>query len=177
MTGVLPTHDLLERINRELEKSSFELRRIPVGSGVEIFMRNDTIEKGTPPPEKVPSVFWQWRKNPVITAGKWRFTLSLPETMEKCSEHCAYFDGEKLPEVLEIAPPLPGERMIPFGSRSEKKIKKLRTDRRIHAETPFPVLRGEGKVFWAVTVRHSALAQVTPGTRLIVKIEFEEILT
>ena len=88
----------------------------------------------------------------------------------------AYFDGEKLPEFLEIAPPLPGERMIPFGSRSEKKIKKLRTDRRIHAETPFPVLRGEGKVFWAVTVRHSALAQVTPGTRLIVKIEFEEIL-
>ena len=177
LTGVLPTHDLLERINRELEKSSFELRRIPVGSGVEIFMRNDTIEKGTPPPEKVPSVFWQWRKNPVITAGKWRFTLSLPETMEKCSEHCAYFDGEKLPDLLEIAPPLPGERMIPFGSRSEKKIKKLRTDRRIHAETPFPVLRGEGKVFWAVTVRHSALAQVTPGTRQIVKIEFEEILT
>ena len=97
--------------------------------------------------------------------------------MEYGTADSAFFDADKLPGILEIGSPLPGDRMIPFGSRSEKKIKKLRTDRRIHAETPFPVLRGEGKVFWAVTVRHSALAQVTPGTRLIVKIEFEEILT
>ena len=174
LTGTLPTRDLLERINRELETTSSELRRIPAGSGVEIFMRGDTIEKGTPPPERPAPLFWEWRKNPVITAGKWRFTVSQVEKVEKCSGKCAYFDASQLPDLLEISPPLPGERMIPFGGRSEQKIKKLRTDRHIHAETLFPVLRGNGKVLWAVTVRHSALAAVDAATRQIVKFEFEE---
>jgi hypothetical protein len=101
-------------------------------------------------------------------------TAAVVEKVEKCSGKCAYFDASQLPDLLEISPPLPGERMIPFGGRSEQKIKKLRTDRHIHAETLFPVLRGNGKVLWAVTVRHSALAAVDAATRQIVKFEFEE---
>ena len=64
--------------------------------------------------------------------------------------------------------------MIPFGSVNDEKIKKLRTDRRIPADHPFPVMRAAGKVCWAVMVRHGAFAAVTPETRNIVKFEFEE---
>ena len=58
LTGVIPTYDLLERVNKELLFSSGELRRIPVNANTEIFLRHDTIEKGYAAPE-IPEPFTQ----------------------------------------------------------------------------------------------------------------------
>ena len=175
LTGTLPGYDLLERLNRELEKESPELRRIPVGQGVEIFLRNDTIGKGVPPCETPAPVKWAWRKEDSIRWGNWELTVTEVEKAENFSEKCAFFDAAQLPEELEISAPLPGERMLPFGAKSEQKIKKLRTDRHLHSEDLFPLLRAGKKIIWALSVRHSAHGAVTAETKKIVKIEFQKI--
>lgn len=174
LTGVIPTYDLLERINKELQNSSGELRRIPVNGSVEIFLRHDAITKGFPTPELPPLFTWNWKATPVITQGKWHFSVESVSQAEHCTPDCACFDGDMLPDVLEISTPLPGERMIPFGAQRSEKIKKLRTDRRIPADHPFPVVRADGVICWAVMIRHSAVAPVTQSSRNIVKFEFKE---
>ncbi|MBR7138109.1 MAG: tRNA lysidine(34) synthetase TilS [Lentisphaeria bacterium] len=174
LTGVIPTYDLLERVNREIVLTSGELRRIPVNSHVELFLRHDLIEKGHATPEVPASFFWNWQEIPVIARGRWHFSAHRITEIEKCPLTSACFDADQLPTLLEISPAHPGERMIPFGSVNDEKIKKLRTDRRIPADHPFPVMRAAGKVCWAVMVRHGAFAAVTPETRNIVKFEFEE---
>ena len=174
LTGVIPTYDLLERVNKELESTSGELRRIPVSGALEIFLRHDTIEKGCPLPPPPEPFSWNWKEQPSVNRGNWHFSVQKLSQAERCGSDCACFDGDLLPDVLEISLAKPGERMIPFGTRREEKIKKLRTDRRIPADHPFPVVRAQGKICWAVMVRHSALAPVTQESRNIVKFIFEE---
>ena len=110
-----------------------------------------------------------------IRWGSWELTVTEVEKAENFSEKCAFFDAAQLPEELEISAPLPGERMLPFGAKSEQKIKKLRTDRHLHSEDLFPLLRAGGKIIWALSVRHSAHGTVTAETKKIVKIEFQKI--
>lgn len=172
----VPTYDLLERINHELLTDSGELRLIPAGKGITIMLRRDLIAPAPPPSETPPSCLWSWRETPSITSGRWSFQAVFPEKVTLCAPDEAFFDADKLPGTLEIALPEPGERMIPFGSVTEKKIKKLRTDRGITADRKLPVLKSGGTVFWAVMIRHSAQAPVTESTKNIVKFEFRELV-
>ena len=150
--------------------------KIPVNADTVIRLRRDTIEAAPARAPEPPGEFlWEWRKTPRIRRGPWEFTATTPAAAEKCSPDCAIFDASRLPQVLEIGPVRPGERMIPFGSDREKKIKKLRTDRGIPADAFCPVVRGRGKVYWAVMIRHSDLAKVTHDTPETVKLQFRTI--
>ena len=176
LTGVVPDGELLARLNETLGKVSGEVLRIPVNADTEIRLRRDTIEAAPAGAPEPPGEFlWEWRKTPCIRRGPWEFTATTPAAVEKCGPDCAFFDASLLPEVLEIGPVRPGERMIPFGAEREKKIKKLRTDRGIPADAFCPVVRGRGGVYWAVMVRHSELAKVTQDTPETVKLQFRTI--
>lgn len=175
LTGTIPTHDLLERVNHELEKISGELRRIPAGQGIEIHLRNDMICKG--PSRRLPPqpFFWEWQKTAAVTRGIWHFSVSEVPAVEYGTADSAFFDADKLPGILEIGSPLPGDRMIPFGSRTAAKIKKLRIDRHISPERSLPVMRAGKEICWAPMIRNSAVAVVTEKTARIVKFNFREI--
>ena len=175
LTGTIPTHDLLERVNHELEKISGELRRIPAGQGIEIHLRNDMICKG--PSRRLPPqpFFWEWQKTAAVTRGIWHFSVSEVPAVEYGTADSAIFDADKLPGILEIGSPLPGDRMIPFGSRTAAKIKKLRIDRHISPERSLPVMRAGKEICWAPMIRNSAVAVVTEKTARIVKFNFREI--
>ena len=176
LTGAVPDGELLARLNGALEKVSGEVLKIPVNADTVIRLRRDTIEAAPARAPEPPGEFlWEWRKTPRIRRGPWEFTATTPAAAEKCSPDCAIFDASRLPQVLEIGPVRPGERMIPFGSDREKKIKKLRTDRGIPADAFCPVVRGRGKVYWAVMIRHSDLAKVTHDTPETVKLQFRTI--
>ena len=129
-----------------------------------------------PPERKVPPPFsWAWRQLPAVTLQRWHFTVSEVSAPGNCPPDTAFFDADKLPDVLEITPPRPGDRMIPFGGETAVKIKKLRIDRHITSDHPLPVMRtGEG-ICWAPMIRHSAMAAVTDRTCRIVKFEFKEL--
>ena len=174
LTGVIPKRELLERLNCELARpQSAELRKVPVNGELYITLRNDTIGVVPAAPAPAKNLLWEWRKIPEIRFGKHLFGVSQVETFSACTPDCAFFDGDLLPDVLEIGEELPGERMIPFGGTSPQKLKKLRTDRHITSDGKFPLLRGNGSVYWAVKVRNSALAAVTENTKNIVKFEYK----
>ena len=176
LTGVIPNGELLARLNGALENVSGELLKIPVNADTVLRLRNDTIEAADADAPDPPREFlWDWRKTPCIRRGNWEFTAAFPAAVEKCGPDCAFFDAALLPELLEIGPVRPGERMTPFGSDREKKIKKLRNDRGIPADACFPVVRGRGSVYWAVMVRHSDWAKVTGITSKTIKLQFRTI--
>ena len=174
LTGKVPTYDLLTRINNELKRTTPELRKIPVTQKEFILLKNDSITFSSLS-DKTPGVLlWEWRKEPVKQWMGGTFTVSCCTEAAPCPPDCAYFDGDLLPDILEIGPARPGEKMIPFGAVSEKKIKKLRTDRHIGAEKKLPVLRdAQGLVYWAVKVRNSALAAVSETSKNRVKFEYK----
>jgi len=94
-----------------------------------------------PSPAETPvPQLWAWRKGPA--AG---FSAGFPKTLpEKITGDTAFFDAEKLPEILLISGGVPGDRMIPFGRRTPVRWKVLRTDRGIPAGAAPPLLRLPG---------------------------------
>ena len=174
LTGVIPNKELLERLNGELDRPpTSELRRIPVNDELYITLRNDTLGILLSSGILSESTPWEWRKNPEICVGHHCFRVSKVAAFTGTPPDCAFFDGDLLPDVLEIGDEQPGERMIPFGGHSPQKLKKLRNDRHIYSDGKFPLLRGNGAVYWAVKVRNSALAAVTENTKNIVKFEYK----
>ena len=171
LTGVVPTGDLLEELNKALLRTTPELRKLPVAQDKVIWLRNDLIEMAPLQTETPAPFLWKWRETPVCRWGTWRFSVSQVAEKSVCGLDTALFDGDQLPEVLEIAFPVPGERMQVFGGHSLQKIKKLRTDRHIGEGTIFPLLRGEQGVYWAPFIRHSALAAVSETSQNIIKFE------
>ena len=176
LTGTVPNGELLARLDEGLENVSGEVLQIPVNASLVIRLRNDTIEAAPARAPEAPADFlWEWQKTHRIRRGNWEFTATCPAAFEKCGLDCAFFDASLLPEILEIGPVRPGERMTPFGSDREKKIKKLRNDRGIPADAFYPVVRGRGFVYWAVMIRHSDWAKVTGITAKTVKLQFRTI--
>ena len=176
LTGEIPTYDLLARVTRELERITPELRKIPVGKEQFILLKNDSLTFLSAPQEEPPTVQWNWRSEAVKQWGRGYFSVSTVSAVSPSPPECACFDGDLLPDTFEIGPVRSGERMVPFGSVSEKKIKKLRNDRHIGAENKLPVLRdSHGVVYWAVNVRNSAHAAVSDKSKHIVKFEYKEM--
>lgn len=177
LTGVIPNRELLERLNEELKHTSGELRKIPVNRELFLLLRNDTIDVSnlTSAADSTAEFFWEWKKTPEIREGKWHFSVSPVTAAQPCGPECAFFDADQLPERFEISAIKPGEKMLPFGSKLEKKIKKLRIDRHIPADRNIPAVRHNGSVYWVPLVRNSDLAKVTVKTVRTVKFEFREI--
>ena len=104
-----------------------------------------------------PAVIWNWRQEPEIRWGCWRFSVSTVELLpEKMSLYQSCFRLAGLPEVLEIGAPEKGETMLPFGRKTRVKIKELRIKRKIPAFPVNPVLRTPGgNALWLPGIRHS----------------------
>ena len=123
----------------------------------------------SPLTETLPPVRWEFRKDREIYWGKWRFAASeAADLPENCPLFTAYFDAEKLPDVLEIGAPEEGERMLPFGRKNPVKVKELRIKRKISSFPANPLLRDDRrKVIWMPGIRHSGEYPVRPGTQIV----------
>lgn len=85
----------------------------------------------------------------------------------------AYFDFDELLLPLSVRNRRPGDRIVPFGRRKPKKLKKVLIDdkvsRRVRDTTPIVVDRGG--VLWMPGGRRSGRAAITPKTERILCIE------
>lgn len=171
LTGTPPSREMLERLNREIAFATPELRKVPLSGEVTLHLRGDCINIAGEPVNPAP-IMWNWKSQPEIIWNQWVFRAVPAETPDCSSPDQACFDADLLPEILEISLPAPGERMSIFGSGRSEKVKKLRVDRHIPAEPPYPVIRANGEICWAVMVRHSAVAPAAPESRHIVRLEF-----
>ena len=134
-----------------------------------IFCGNDA-EKN---PEKV---LWNWKKAPVVRWGKWIFSCEERKNLpEKFSYTESCFAYETLPETLLIRPIAPGDKMKLFNSGKVEKLKTLRINRKIPANSCFPVVAADDLIIWAPGIRHSDEFTVKKTEEKIVFMKAEKL--
>jgi tRNA(Ile)-lysidine synthase len=95
--------------------------------------------------------------------------------LERGSSDTVYFDAGLLDRGgLEAGPRAEGERMIPFGQRSAKKIKQLFIDAKVPRDQrrDRPVVRQGGEILWLCGLRRSALYPVTARTKKVLCLRY-----
>ena len=122
-----------------------------------------------PDRETPPAVKWHWRNSQQII---WNGCILHAETVKcvpeqvSCSE--AYFDAGNLPDILSVGAAEPGDVMLPFGGTEPVKVRKLRSERKVPALPPLPLLKDlHGQVLWMAFVRHSAHHPVRPEREIV----------
>ncbi len=162
---VIPDHALLRRFDQMLTSKNPESRLLEMPGGAFRFRANEMTWETSGKPELPREWRWKRERHPLFRVEECE---SLPETIGLGE---AFFDAEKLPELLLVESPRPGDRMTPFGQDGEVKLKKLRTDRKVAAGAlPYLLKTPDGAILWAPGVRHGAHCAVTAETTRIVRI-------
>ena len=89
------------------------------------------------------------------------------------SKNIGYFDYDKLAFPLKVRTRRNGDRFIPLGHKSEKKLKDFFIDQKIDREKRdrFPLILSDDKIVWITSLRISDEFKVTESTKKILKIE------
>lgn len=101
-------------------------------------------------------------KSSIINNGKY-----------KKDRNIGYFDYDKLDFPLKIRTRLPGDRFVPLGHKSEKKLKDFFIDQKIdkNKRDELPLVLSDDKIIWIASLRISDRYKVTSSTKNILKIE------
>ncbi len=121
---------------------------------------------------RAPCSLWNWRESPCIQLGPFTFTVGEPPEgalMER-------FDEAALPPRLHIRHWQPGDRMLPFGATTTKKLQDLFTDAKVPRErrAELPILLAEEQIIWVPTVRRAAFGTIHDKTTATITISFKE---
>lgn len=89
------------------------------------------------------------------------------------SEKIGYFDYDKLVFPLKVRTRRNGDRFVPLGHKSEKKLKDFLIDQKIDREKrdKIPLILSDDKIIWLTSIRISDEFKVTESTKKILKIE------
>ena len=89
------------------------------------------------------------------------------------SKNIGYFDYDKLDFPLKVRTRRNGDRFIPLGHKSEKKLKDFFIDQKIDREKRdrLPLILSDDKIVWITSLRISDEFKVTESTKKILKIE------
>lgn len=122
----------------------------------------------------VPGVIWVAEGNATIRASY----LDRPLRWEDLPDNEAVFDADRLPGALCVRNRKPGDRLVPFGFHTEKKLKELLIDAKVPRSwrDKLPLLTASDQVIWVPGVRRSAAAPIDEQTRryLHVRVDFGE---
>jgi len=84
-----------------------------------------------------------------------------------------YFDYDLLDLPLKVRTRRPGDRFVPLGHKSEKKLKDYFIDQKIdrNKRDEIPLIISKDKIIWLTSLRISDEFKVTANTKKILKIE------
>jgi len=111
---------------------------------------------------------WRSRRRLDIPEASCALTAEVREDRESCADGNAAFvedfDAGLLPDELIVRAWGPGDRMVPFGSRSEKKVQDIFVDARVPREhrRAVPVVAAAERIIWLAGVRRAEFARVSP---------------
>lgn len=174
---VVVRHDAISRLRQELAKVSRpEPREIPVGDDIVLVLDKHRLRlkmpAGTIPPQT-----WKWASMPFLQLAEAGVTLHAERLarpvdtaeMMNAGANCAYFDAADFPECLLVRSWRPGDRMVPFGRRTPRKLKDMFNAARVPVacrhRMPVVLDAGSDIILWVPGVRHSATATVGTNTR------------
>ena len=93
------------------------------------------------------------------------------------SAHTAYLDADKIAFPLLVRNFQPGDRFVPLGMSSAKKLKDFFIDQKIPRELrhTIPIILSGRVVVWISDYRIDDRYKVTPQTQKILRIEMAEM--
>jgi tRNA(Ile)-lysidine synthase len=172
----IPTAGFLERLDGALAKTAHENAgravRVPLSGDVEIEIDGDLLRLRCDLVESAPSsVEWNWRENPSLEWGAWRFHAETARgdddevgtLLKDATNGAAVFAVYGVPETLVVRARRPGDKMIPFGGERPVRVKKLleSAGTRGDAKRLAPVVAApDGTILWLPHVRRSNSAPV-----------------
>lgn len=91
----------------------------------------------------------------------------------KKDKNVGYFDYDLLDFPLKVRTRRPGDRFVPLGHKSEKKLKDFLSDQKIDKKRrdELPLILSKDKIIWLSPLRISNEFKVTAATQKILKIE------
>jgi len=181
---VVPDRNLVQRIMKESAARRSGQNRIAIpfrqdivlilsGGLLSICDQADTAE--------IPETEWTWRDNMEIKIDGISLRAAITGTpngkgLRSASSNVAYFNLAEMPDKLIVRSWRHGDTMVPFGSASARKLKKIFEDSKIpsHERSKIPVIATPGgKVIWVPVVRRSDFAPAKKGAPTL-KIEMDD---
>ncbi len=109
---------------------------------------------------------WNWRTTPLLYISD-RFAFSATQTdngiliIETVSGKSETFSS--LPDTLHVRSWRNGDRMIPFGSHTPKKLQDIFSDAKIprHLRPSYPLLLADDTIIWLATLRRAEFGRIT----------------
>ena len=109
---------------------------------------------------------WNWRTTPLLRlSDRFAFTANqtdkgvvLTETVSGKSETFS-----SLPDTLHIRSWRPGDRMIPFGAHTPKKLQDIFSDAKVprHLRQSYPLILADDTIIWLPTIRRAEFGRIT----------------
>ena len=173
----VPYRNFFLRFSAELEKETLPASGrilIPVRDRFTLKLHAGKCSLTEPCDEIAFAPEWLWRENPSVTFGKFTLAASIEKSGISGSDDEAFFDAALIPDILIVRAWEDGDRMIPFGSKSDVRLKKIFIDRKIPAEAKhsYPVVTlPSGGIIWLAGLRRSYFAPLSANTENILKIK------
>ena len=174
---LIPSRNLILRINTELSKRSSEIRLIPLFDKIFLRLKGNYISLSKSnhiEAKNFKQEIWNWSKNPIIRINNYTIKAEITEDLKNVETKCenyVYFDHSTFPENLYIKTWENGDKFIPYGSTETIKVKRVFKNKKIAAETrkqvPLICLPDQ-TIIWVAGLKRSSFAPVTSKTVKIV---------
>ena len=172
----IPTFDLIERFQDALNKQEGRQILIPLINDNFIWLHRGKVGLTLNVPAETEERVWEWRTQNTINFDDRTFKLVFLKEFDRnmISSVVVAFDADLLPDELILSKRRTGDKIIPFGSNRQVKLKKILTERKLAAieKKNLIVLRtSDGTVIWVPAVRHSNFATISKQSTSIAYIE------
>lgn len=171
-TGVdwLPTQPAVARLQEELITAGSGVKYVPLGDDLQLAVEQGKLRIAQ---EIVTyNLNWAWADQPRLRIPGTDLVLEatrmaadvLSETDLRSPQHDGvYFPADDLPAVLRVKNWHPGDRMVPFGHRSERKLKDIFSQAGIAADRRpgFSLVCAGEQVLWVAGLKRSNHFPVT----------------
>jgi len=176
------SHAAIERIREAVRTTSGRKHRIPLGRGLTLVLAPDELRIETDAVDRIPALVsgweleWDWRRRPRLNLPGGGCLLAstggpaLVEQARRAGPDAEVFRADQMPAVVKLRGRRPGDRIVPFGRRTPKKLKDIFIDRKTPLERrdAVPIVEADGVIVWAAGVCRAEFARVTaPDQRCV----------
>lgn len=154
-------HTDLDRLRQTLAQPPSPPRTIPLADGPVLILDHTGLRlEHTSPP--LPERHWNWRENPVLILPEIHAELAVVSAADTPGET---FAADQLPPILTVRSRRPGDRLVPFGGTTPKKVQDLLVDARVPRDQrdSIPLLLVGQAIIWVPGLRRAEFARATPG--------------
>jgi len=169
---LVPRHQAIERLRTELGRRTSQPRRIPLGDGLNLVLDEDHLRVVVTATDYC--LEWNWTETPHLEIPELGIMLSAgaldrsdidEDTLRDPRYDGVLFPVGDMPEILTVRNWRPGDRIVPFGHHSPRKVKDIYSAAGIAADVRphYPLVLAGDDVIWIAGLRRAEGRRVACG--------------